>query len=71
MQFRAESLAAIQAIDTMPKVELASPQQAHAGVRRDFVNGILNSRSEINSNLVDLAINPYKPPANPNKQHFD
>ncbi len=71
MQFRAESLAAIQAIDTMPKAELAPPLRAPAEVRRDFVNGILNSRSEINSNLIDLAINPYKPPTNPNKQHFD
>ncbi|WP_421656270.1 hypothetical protein [Leptothermofonsia sp. ETS-13] len=70
VQFRAESLAAIQAIDTMHKAELAPPPRSPAEVRRDFVNGILNSRSEINSNLVDLAINPYKPPADPKWDSF-
>lgn len=70
VQFRAESLSAIDAIDAMHRAELEPPPRSPGEARRDFVNGILNSRSEINSRLVDLAIDPYAIPTDPKWDSF-
>ncbi len=70
VQFKAESLAAIQAIDDMHRQELEPPPRSSTDVRRDFVTGILSSKSEINANLIDLAIDPLKPPDDPEWDAF-
>ncbi|XGV94500.1 MAG: hypothetical protein ACAF41_17305 [Leptolyngbya sp. BL-A-14] len=70
VQFKAESLAAIQAIDDMRKRELEPPPRSPSDIRSEFVTGILNSKSEINSSLIDLAIDPYKPPDDPEWNTF-
>ncbi|MBW4691159.1 MAG: hypothetical protein KME27_05265 [Lyngbya sp. HA4199-MV5] len=70
IQFKSESLAAIQAIDDMRKQELEPPPRSPNDIRSEFVTGILNSRSEINGNLIDLAIDPYKPPDDPQWNTF-
>jgi hypothetical protein len=70
VQFRVESLAAVQAIDDMHRQELEAPTRSPGDVRREFVTGILTSKSEINSNLVDLALDPYKTPVDPQWQSF-
>ncbi|PSB25523.1 hypothetical protein [Stenomitos frigidus] len=69
-QFKAESLLAIQAIDDMRKQELEPPPRSTVEVRSDFVTGILNSRSDINAALIDLAIDPFKPPDDPQWKTF-
>jgi hypothetical protein len=68
VQFKAESLSAIQAIDDMHRQELEPPPRATAEIRQEFVSGILNSKREINSDLIDLAIDPFKPPTD---SHWD
>lgn len=70
IQFKTESLAAIQAIDDMRKQELEPPPRSSAEVRSDFVTGILNSKSDINAALIDLAIDPFKPPDDPQWNTF-
>ncbi len=61
-QFRTESFAAIDAIDTLRKRELEQPSRSPTEIRQSFVNRLLNSKSEINANLIDLAIDPYRAP---------
>ncbi len=70
VQFKSESLAAIQAIDDMHRQELAPPPRSPTDIRRDFVSGILASKSELNANLIDLAIDPFKPPDEPQWDAF-
>jgi len=70
VQFRTESLSAIQAIDEMHRQELEPPPRASTDVRSEFVRGILNSKSDINANLIDLALDPYKPPEDPQWNAF-
>ena len=70
VQFKAESLAAIQAIDDMRKRELEPPPRSPSDIRSEFVTGILNSKSELNASLIDLAIDPYKPPDDPEWNTF-
>ncbi len=70
VQFKSESLAAIQAIDDMRKQELEPPPRSQSEIRSDFVTGILNSKSDINASLIDLAIDPYKPPDDPEWNTF-
>lgn len=61
-QFRNESLAAIDAIDTLHKRELEAPPRSTAEIRQSFITRILNSKSELNSRLIEAAIDPYQPP---------
>lgn len=61
-QFKTESLAAIDAIDEMRKRELEAPPRSQAEVRQSFIYRILNSKSDINSTVIDLAIDPFQPP---------
>jgi hypothetical protein len=61
-QFRVESLAAIEAIDTLRKRELEPPNRTPAEMRQAFINRLLNSKSEISASLIDLAIDPFRPP---------
>ena len=70
VQFKSESLAAIQAIDDMRKQELEPPPRSTAEMRSDFVVGILNSKSDITASLIDLAIDPFKPPDDPQWTSF-
>jgi hypothetical protein len=69
-QFRTESFAAIQAIDDMRRKELEPPQRASADIRRDFIIGILNSKHELTSDVIDLALDPYQPPPDPQWDSF-
>jgi chromosome segregation ATPase len=62
IQFRTESLAAIDAIDNLRQRELAPPSRTAVEMRQSFVNRLLNSKSEINAALIDLAIDPYRAP---------
>ncbi|MGV0024968.1 hypothetical protein [Phormidesmis priestleyi] len=62
VQFKTESLAAIDAIDTMRKRELEAPPRSQAEMRQSFINRILNSKVDINSTVIDLAIDPFQPP---------
>lgn len=59
MQFKAESLGAIDAIDKMIEKEIAPTPRSEEEVRKEFVNNILNTRREITPEIVDLAIDPY------------
>lgn len=69
-QFRNESLTAINAIDTMRRKELEPPPRTSSDARQEFVNRLLNSRSEITSTLIELAIDPYTPPSVPSWDNF-
>jgi hypothetical protein len=62
LQFRTEAVSAIDAIDTMRKRELEAPPRSPAEVRQSSINNILNSRSDLNARVIDLAIDPYRPP---------
>jgi hypothetical protein len=70
LQFRNESFAAIDAIDTMRRKELAAPPRSPAEIRRSFIQGILNSKREINQRLIELAIEPNRPPEVPEWDEF-
>lgn len=65
VQFRAESLAAISALDEMHRQELAPPPRSPAEIRREFISNILGSSRDADAELVELAIDPYQPPAYP------
>lgn len=65
VQFRAESLAAIAALDEMHRQELSLPARSPAEIRREFINNILGSSRDADAELVELAIDPYQPPAYP------
>ncbi len=65
VQFRAESLSAIDAMDEMHRQELALPERSPAEVRREFISNILGSTRDVDAALVELAIDPYQPPAYP------
>lgn len=62
LQFRNESLSAIDAIDTMRKRELEAPPKSSTEIRQAFINRILTSRVEVSGDVIDLAIDPYQPP---------
>jgi hypothetical protein len=62
LQFRTESLAAIDAIDNLRKRELEPAPRSATEVRQSFVNRLLNSKSELNGDLIDLAIDPFRAP---------
>jgi hypothetical protein len=62
LQFRNESLSAIDAIDTMRKRELEAPRQTDFEIRQGFTTRILNTKQPINGDLIDFAIDPFKPP---------
>jgi hypothetical protein len=70
LQFRNESLSAIEAIDTMRKRELEAPTRSSAEVRQAFINRILNSRVEVSGEVIDLAIDPFQPPKVPEWDTF-
>ncbi len=70
MQFKNESLLAINAIDTMRQKELEPPERSSTDVRQGFINRILNSSVDLNSAVLDLAIDPYKPPKVPKWDEF-
>lgn len=70
LQFRNESLAAIDAIDTLHKRELEAPPRSAAEIRQSFIGRILTSKSEITSVLIDLAIDPYQPPRDTDWDNF-
>lgn len=66
VQFRVESLAAIDAIDTMRRRELEPPPRSQTDVRNTFINSVLNYRAGVGDldngltpQIVDLAIDPY------------
>lgn len=62
LQFRNESLSAIDAIDTMRKRELEAPPRSSAETRQAFINRILTSRAEVSGAVIDFAIDPFQPP---------
>lgn len=62
LQFRNDSLSAIEAIDTMRKRELEAPVRSTTEVRQAFINRILNSKVEVSGEVIDLAIDPFQPP---------
>jgi ElaB/YqjD/DUF883 family membrane-anchored ribosome-binding protein len=70
LQFRTESLAAIDAIDNLRKREIAPPPRSAVEMRQTFVNRFLNSKKEVNAALIDLAIEPYRPPNDPEWEQF-
>jgi hypothetical protein len=69
-QFKNESLLAINAIDTMRQKELEPPERSTTDVRQGFISRILNSSVDLNSNVLDLALDPYKPPKVPKWDEF-
>lgn len=62
LQFRNESLSAIDAIDTMRRRELEAPPRSQEEIRQQFVSRILNSQARLDSRVIDLAIDPFQPP---------
>lgn len=62
LQFRNESLIAIDAVNTMRKRELEAPPRSNTEIRRSFVNRILSSKVEVSGSVIELAIDPYQPP---------
>ena len=62
VQFKAESLAAIDAIDQMRQRELEAPPRSQADIRQGFISRVLNSKVDLNSAVIDLAIDPFQPP---------
>lgn len=70
LQFRTEAITAIEAIDTMRKRELEAPPRSPAEIRQTSINNILNSRSDLNARVIDLAIDPYRPPKVPEWDAF-
>lgn len=63
VQFKAESIAAIQAIESMHRRELELPPQLQAEARENFINGVLDSRIEINQKNVGLLTTLNRSPA--------
>jgi hypothetical protein len=61
-QFRSESFAAIEAIDTLRQRELEAPPRNGLDARQTTVRSILNAKSDINPTLIELALNPNRPP---------
>ncbi len=62
VQFKAESLAAIDAIDQMRQRELEAPPRSQSEIRQGFISRVLNSKVDLNSAVIDLAIDPFQPP---------
>ncbi|PSB22242.1 hypothetical protein C7B65_02240 [Phormidesmis priestleyi ULC007] len=62
VQFKTESLAAIDAIDQMRQRELEAPPRSQADIRQGFISRVLNSKVDLNSAVIDLAIDPFQPP---------
>jgi hypothetical protein len=62
LQFRNESLSAVDAINTMRKRELEAPPRTDSQIRQGFTANILNTKYQINDDLIDFAIDPFKPP---------
>jgi hypothetical protein len=62
IQFKNESLLAINAIDVMRQKELEPPERSPTEVRQSFITRILNSKVDLSSTVLDLAIDPYQPP---------
>jgi hypothetical protein len=63
IQFKAESIAAIEAIEAMHRRELELPPQLQADARENFINGVLDSRIEINHKNVELLTTLNRSPA--------
>ncbi|MBE9028588.1 hypothetical protein IQ266_02305 [filamentous cyanobacterium LEGE 11480] len=61
-QFRNESLAAIAAIDNLRQRELEPPPRNAGDTRQETIRKLLNSKSPLNAELIELALNPYQPP---------
>lgn len=53
VQFKAESTAAIKAIEELHRRELELPPQVQAQARNDFINGVLESGISINTSNID------------------
>ncbi len=62
VQFKTESLAAIDAIDQMRQRELEAPPRSQSEIRQGFISRLLNSKVDLNSTVIDLAIDPFQPP---------
>ena len=62
VQFKTESLAAIDAIDQMRQRELEAPPRSQSEIRQGFISRVLNSKVDLNSAVIDLAIDPFQPP---------
>jgi hypothetical protein len=69
-QFRSESLAAIDAIDTLRQRELEAPPRSLVETRQDTIRRILNSQSPLNADLIELALNPDRVPPDPEWEAF-
>jgi hypothetical protein len=61
-QFRNEAILAIEAIDNLRQKELEAPTRNPNELRQTTVRSILSARSEITTDLIELALNPYRPP---------
>ena len=70
IQFKNESLLALNAIDTMRQKELEPPERSASDTRQGFISRILNSSVDLNSAVLDLAIDPYRPPKVPKWDEF-
>lgn len=51
VQFKAESIAAIKAIEEMHRRELEVPPQVQAEARNSFINGVLNPEIPVNNSI--------------------
>lgn len=69
IQFKAESLAAIQAIEQMHQREMTPPPLSQTALRNNAVNNILTSKNEIVlPQDLDFLIDPDKPQIDPKAQ---
>lgn len=69
-QFRNESLAAIDAIDHLRQRELEPPPRSGAATRQETIRKLLNSRSPMNADLIELALDPVRPPRDRQWEQF-
>lgn len=58
MQFKAESLSCINAIDKMIDREIAPPPRSEEEIRSEFIDNILSTTRDLTPKIVDIAIDP-------------
>lgn len=59
VQFEAESIAAVDAIDVMRRAEIAPPRQSPAEATDQFVKNVLEFEGDITSDALPIVIDPY------------
>ncbi|MBD2100804.1 hypothetical protein [Leptolyngbya sp. FACHB-261] len=68
VQFKIESLAAIEDIEEMHRRELAPPPRPESEVRESFIRNVLNYNESLNPEIVELALDPDAVALNPQSQ---